>query len=259
MINQPDQDVQRVPASKLVLPASPDEGPYRQRYAPPRPDPRMGQPTPAASQGLFTRLSRLMRKDPAYAVLALGIVLVVFASFVFLVLGANLLLNNNSSGTEWTSAQTQHPSVPTPSGTVNDKPSFPTPVTGKGTNQSSQPAAGPTPSLQPSPNPPTDQGTLNVQITSVPNVVSNNSRVSVGVQTSEPNVNLRLQVTYTAAPFFSGSSGNTGGDGNGTITWNVKVRSLLGGSVQATLVVTATDQNGQQATSQPVTVMITSG
>jgi hypothetical protein len=256
MVNQPDQDVRGVqtPESKLVLPAPPDGGPYRQRYSSPLPDPRMSRRVSTTSH----RLWQLIRKDPAYAVLALGIALVIFASFVFLVLGANLLLSSNN-GVAWNSAQTQHPSVPAPSGTVDNNPSFPTPATGKGTSKSSQPAAGPTPVLQPSPNPPGDQGTLSVQITSVPSVVSNNTRVLVGVQTSESGVSLRLQVTYNASPFFYSSSGNTGGDGNGTLVWNVRVRSLLSTSVQATLVVFATDQNGQQATSQPVTVMITSG
>jgi hypothetical protein len=260
MINQPDQDVwereTRIPENKLVLPAPVDEGPYQRRYSSPLLDSRTSQQTSVTSPGLFARFFQLVRRDPAYAVLALGIALVIFASCVFLVLGANLMLNGNSS-TTWNSAQTQHPSVPTPSGTVDNNPSFPTPATRNGSNQSSQPtAAGPTPVLQPSPSQPTDQGTLTVQITSVPSVVNNNSHVLVGVQTSEPGVTIRLQVTYNATPFFYSSTGQTGSAGDGTLSWNIRVRAAFGNSARATLIVFATDQNGQQATSQPVTVMI---
>jgi hypothetical protein len=82
--------------------------------------------------------------------------------------------------------------------------------------------------------------------------------VRVLVQTSEPGVSVRLQVNYDAAPFFYTSGGHTtDGNGNAALTWNVRVFGVNGNGVQATVVVIATDRQGQQATSQPATVMIT--
>ena len=259
MVNHPDQDMQGVPspASKLVLPAPPDAGLYRQHFSSPRPEPLISQPTSPVAHGLFTGLFARWRKDPAYAVLALGIALVVISSIVFVALGAHALMNS-SSGPTWSSAQTEHPPTPALSGTVDNKPAFPTPVTGKGSSKSSQPAAGPTPNLQPSPTPSaTDQGSLSVQILDIPTVVHNGSRVHVQVATSEPGVSVRLEVNYDSAPFFYASNAHTtGGDGNATLTWNIRVFAPGGNNVQANVVVVATDRNGQQATSQPTTVII---
>lgn len=262
MVNQPEKDTQGVrrSSSKLVLPAPPDEGLYRRRASSPLPQPPLSQTTSTASGGFFSRLYQLWRKDPAYTVLSLAITLVIIASLTFVVLGAHALLGGNN-GSLWSSAQTQHPAAPTVSGTVDNKPSFPTPNSNKGSSSSSQPKAGPTPNLQPTPTAPSDQGTLSVQIVSIPNVVRNNTRVLVIVQTSEPGVSVRLQVTYDAAPFFYNSNTRTtSGDGTASLTWNVRVLSAGGNGgngVQATVIVTATDRNGQQAVSQPATVMVT--
>jgi hypothetical protein len=257
MVNQPEKDTQGVqtPSRKLVLPAPPDEGLYRQRFSSPRPEPPIDRQTSSTSHNVFTRLFRLWRKDPAYAVLSLAIALVAVASLVFVVLGANALLGSNG-GQTWSSAQTEHPPAPTPVGTVDNSPTFPTPGSNKGSSSSSQPHGGPTPSLQPSPV--GDQGTLSVQIVSIPDVVHNNTRARVVVQTSEPGVSVRLQVNYDAAPFFYTSGGHTtDGNGNAALTWNVRVFSSNSNGVQATVVVIATDRQGQQATSQPATVMVT--
>lgn len=259
MVNQPDRDTQGVhsPARKLVLPEPPDAGQHRSHYSSPRPDPLINQPTSTASHGLFTRLFQLWRKDPAYMMLSLAIALVVIAALLFAVLGVHAMTSGGIGNQAWSSAQTQHPVVPTPSGTVDHKPSFPTPVSGKGSSHSSQPGTGPTPSLRPTPTS-SDQGTLDVQIVDIPDVVNNQSRVQVEVQTSEPHVEVRLQVTYDAAPFFySSSARTTSGAGDGTLTWNVRVSSLRGGNnAHASVTVIATDQDGQQATSDPVTVTI---
>lgn len=259
MVNQPQKDMQgaQSPASKLVLPAPPDEGQYRQGYSSPRPEQFIHQPISTASHGLFTRLLQLWRKDPAYTVLSLAIALVVIASIVFVALGAHAFLGNNN-GQTWNSAMTQHPGAPTPVGAVDNKPSFPTPGSAKGSSASSQPKAGPTPVLQPTATAAPDQGTLSVQIVSIPNVVRNNSRVRVVVRTSEPGAIVRLQVTYDTAPFaFASGNHVTDGNGNSAITWTVRVFSINNGNAQATVIAIATDRNGQQATSQPMTVMIT--
>ena len=68
-----------------------------------------------------------------------------------------------------------------------------------------------------------------------------------------------MEVTYDAAPFYYANSGDTTDDnGNATLNWRVRVRSSNNGNnVQAIVIVTATDNNGQQATSQPITVEVT--
>jgi hypothetical protein len=257
MVNQPEKDTQGVqtPSRKLVLPALSDEELYKQRVSSPLSGPPIDRQAASPSHNPFTRLFRLWQKDPAYVVLSLAIALVALASLVFVVLGANAILSSNS-GPTWSSAQIEHPPAPTPAGTVDNSPTFPTPGSNKGSSSSSQPHGGPTPTLQPSPV--GDQGTLNVQIVSIPDVVHNNTRVRVVVQTSEPGVSVRLQVTYDAAPFFyTNGAHTTDGNGNATLTWNVRVFGLNGNGVQATVVVIATDRQGQQATSQPSTVMVT--
>lgn len=260
MVNQPDQDMQGVhtPARKLVLPEPPNAGQDRRRYSSPRSGQSINQPIFTASHGLFTRIWRRWHTDPAFALLSLAIALVVIASLVLVSLGAHTLLGG-SSGPAWTSAMTQHPILPSPTGTLDNKPKFPTPVSGKGSSTSSQPGTGPTPNLQPTPTTSNDQGTLDVAIANIPDVVNNRSQIQVDIQTNEPRVGVRLQVTYDAAPFYYASSGNTT-DNNGTTTlnWNVRVSSFSNGNnVTATVVVVATDRNGQQATSQPINVEVT--
>jgi hypothetical protein len=256
MVNQPDQDMQGVhsPARKLAMPEPPDAGQYRRRYSSPRPDQSINQQTSAAPHGLFTRVLHRWRTDRAFAVLSAAIALVVIASVVLVSLGVNAV-NAGNNGPGWNKAMVQHPAVPSPTGTIDLKPKFPTPGSKKGSSTSSQP----TPGTQPTQTDPTDQGTLNVQITDVPDVVNNQSQVQVDVQTSEPDVTVRLEVTYNALPFYYTSRADTtDGDGNGTLAWNVRVRSFSNGNnVSANLIVIATDRNGQQATSDPVTVEIT--
>lgn len=261
MVNQPDQDMQGVhtPARKLVLPEPPNAGQDRRRYSSPRSGQSINQPSSAASHSLFTHMLQRLRTDPAFMLLSIAIALVVIASLVFVSLGARTLLGG-SGGPVWTSAMTQHPVIPSPVGTIDNHPKFPTPVSGKGSSTSSQPgAAGPTPNLQPTPANGGDQGTLNVEIVNIPDVVNNRSQIRVDVQTSEPNVDVRLQVTYDAAPFYYTSGGDTTDDnGDATLDWSVRVHSFLNGNnVTATVVVVATDQNGQQATSDPTTVEVT--
>lgn len=258
MVNQPEKDTRGVqaPARKFALPTLPGEDHSGQRPFSPPHTPPGGQPGVPGTRSLSTRILYLWRKDPAYAVLSLAIALVVVASLVFIALGANALLGSNS-GPAWSSAQTEHPPVLTPAGTVDDNPTFSTPGSNKGSSSSSQPRGGPPPVLQPGPGGP-DQGTLVVQIISIPNVARNNTRVRVIAQTSEPGASVRLQVNYDAAPFFYTSSARTtDGNGNAALTWNIRVFGFNGNGVQATVVVIATDGNGQQATSQPVTVIIT--
>jgi hypothetical protein len=257
MVNQPDQDTQgaHTPASKLVLPEPPNAGQDRRPYSSPRSGRLINPATSTAFHGLFTRVLGRWRTDPAFAILSLAIALVVIASFVLVSLGVRAVADANNAPV-WNKAMVEHPVLPTPTGTFDSKPKFPTPVSGKGSSTSSQPGTGPSNYAQPTPN---DQGSLDVQIVNIPDVVNNKSRVQVDVQTSEPNVNVQLQVTYDSAPFAYASNGDTTDDqGNATLNWNIRVRSFANGNnVQATVIVVATDQDGQQATSQPMTVEVT--
>jgi hypothetical protein len=268
MVNQPDQDMEGLngPSGKLVLPAPPNEGQYLQPYTIPiRPEQliRRSAPTaPGTSHSLFSRLTTLWRKDPAYRVLSLAIALVVISSIAFVTLGAKTLMSNG--GPAWSQAYTQHPATPAPFGTVDNKPTFPSPSTGPGSNQSSQPPAVPTPSFQPTPTPvpttdPNPPGNLDVQITNIPSVVSNNTKVHVDVQATEPNATVMLEVTYSNAfpTTYTSPSHTTDGGGNATLTWSIRVFTFGGNSnIEATVVAVATDQNGQQASSQPVIVQV---
>ncbi|SRR5258707_8743291 len=260
MVNQPDQNTQggHTPARKLVLPEPPDAGQQRQPYSSPRSGWSINLPTSAAAHGLFTHIKQRVYTEPAFALLALAVALVVISSFVFVALGLSAM-NSNSSGPTWNSAMTQHPAVPTPTGTVDIKPTFPTPVSGKGSSSTSQPNPNGSTNPQPTATDNGDQGTLSVNIANIPNVVTNDSRVQVDVQTSEPNVDVHLEVTYDASPFNYTNGGDTTDDnGNATLNWNVRVRSSNNGNnVQAIVIVVATDNNGQQATSQPTTVEVT--
>lgn len=242
MINHPDQDMQGVkpPSGKLILPAPTDQG---QHFANPSTIPiwpAQSQQAPMPQQAMDQqRVAR--RKDPAYMVLSLGIALVLIATIVFVAFGATTLLNKNSLASSLT---------PGANGTVDLKPALPTPATGPGSNQSSQPTVGPTPSLQ------MDQGPLTVQIVNVLNMVNNNSRVQVNVLTNKPGVQVRLRVRYSSAPFlYSGGVHKTDDNGQVTLPWSVKVYSF-GNEVQATVQAIATDQNGNQVASQTMDVLI---
>ncbi|HET8845953.1 MAG TPA: hypothetical protein VFN35_31105 [Ktedonobacteraceae bacterium] len=226
--------------------------------APTRPEPLTPRPMqPHNTQNLINRLAALWRKEPAYKILSLAIVLVVIASIVFIAMGASALVNGNN-GTAWNPKDVQHPPTPVV-GTVDAKPTFPTPGSNKGSNSTSQPPAHPSPVLNPTPgkgDPNNPNGDLSVQIVNIPNVVNNNSRVRVDVQTNQPGVTVYLQINYDAAPFFSTTGARaTNGNGEVTINWSVRVISLRD-MATATVMAVATGPNGEHANSQTVMVTI---
>ena len=183
MVNQPKQDVQGVhtPARKLALPEPPDAGQQRRRYSSPHSGRSINLPTSAAAHSLFTHILHRVRTEPAFALLSLAIALVAISSFVFVALGLSAL-NGSTGGPVWNSAMTEHPIIPTPIGTIDNKPKFPTPISGKGSSTSSQPSGVPVTNLQPTATTSSDQGTLSVQIANLPDVVSNDSQVQIDVQ-----------------------------------------------------------------------------
>jgi hypothetical protein len=286
MLNQPDREDQ-VPAKsgKLVLPApvpnepgapEPPETPgtvpvtrplsppagagnFKERISPAQLMRPLGGPPP---RGLFARLVFYWRKDPAYKVFMLAVAMVVVASIIFVSMAGAALFNNPFGSSSSTQSP---PAAPTTTGAVDLKPTFAPPGGGKGSNQSSQPPAQAqsTPELGTTPTPtatattPAQGGTLQVQITSYPPIVSDFSRVSIVVSTNEPGVEVILEMRSDGTPRNSTAGpGVTDDSGTVTIPWYV---SYFGGGrrfITVNITAVATDQNGQRAYSAPVTVQV---
>ncbi len=267
MIHRPEEQEKPLQPQqgKLILPAPPveethkaDSGPV---IAPVRPEQLLRQPMMPPPQGPMAKVRYYWQKDPAYKVLMVAMAMVIISGLVFAVLISRAFLQNPNFFTS--SYSTTAPTGVTPTGTVDLKPTFPPPNGGQGSSASSQPPAQSTPTLQPTPvntpqPSPTPQGTtLTVQITSIPPRVQNNSVVEVGVNTSEAGVQVQLYIQYSNAYPSTAYSGSriTNDNGNATIPWDVHV-FMMGRHAQATVIAIATDGNGQQAQSQPVTVEV---
>lgn len=225
MVNQPHQPPQKfpVPSGKLVLPAPPEQEPDGQTYtSPTHPVPLIRRAPSPVLHGLLPPSRSFWPQAPASRVLGLAIALVFAALIALVALGANTLL----SPTLFHSTQMQS------------------------TGQTATSAPPTTPTL-------TSAGSLTVQITSISDSVENGTTAQVQVHTSKPGVKVTLQVTYRGSPFSSTSSSQTtDSNGQATIGWSVNISSFSN-KTHATVTVVATDQNGQQATSDPVTVTIT--
>jgi hypothetical protein len=217
-------------------------------------------PPPAHPLG---RLHFFWHKDPAYKVLMIAVTSVLLAGLVLVTLTTRAFLQNVNFLNGTSSYSQMAPTNVTPSGTIDLKPTFAPPSGGQGSMSSSQPPqsapfvqpTNPAPQPQPSPSP--QPGQLSVQITSAPASVQNNSIVYIGVYTSEPNVEVQLNIIYTVPPYRSIAGPRmTGGRGNAFIQWGVSVY-LFGHHAQAMIVAVATDQNGASAQSQPTTIQIT--
>jgi hypothetical protein len=280
MINQPETKGSPQ-QGKLILPAHPDAASRanpnqenylasnrspQNEYAPIHPEQLIRQKTSPPPTQPLDRLRHYWQKDPAYKVLMIAIAVVVIAALVFVSLVSNAMLRNpNSTANDNTP---QNPPTVVPTGTIDLRPVFPTPVGGSGSSSSSQPPANSTPVLPSTPNasPTTDQSTptpgdggpFSVTINSIPNNVQNNSNVNVSVTTSQPNVTVALVVVYSAPPYkYTSSPTTTDGSGNGALSWAVAV-FMFGRHTQATVYAVAQDQNGQRVKSQPVSVQISS-
>jgi len=267
MINQPDsQQEPRLLAGKLILPAYPDEDYQRisrpLTAMPVQPAQLIQRKTPPLPQTPLAKLRYFWGKDSAYKVLMMAIGAVVLAGLLLLALVSSTLLHNTKLFATNNSFSPAPPTAVAPIGTIDAHPTFPPPVGGTGSGTSSQPPAQTTPILQPTvDSTPTTQptGGLTVVISSVPGRVQNNSVVSVGVTTNEPNVTVELVVRYNAPPYrYTSSAYTTDGGGNATINWSVNV-FMFGRHTQATVYAVAVDQNGQRGQAQPITVQIVGG
>ena len=270
MINQPEIQEPNSQQGKLVLPAPPANEYFTpansQHHTQIRPE-QLVRHTPTPPKDPLARLKYFWHKDPAYKVLIIAVGLVLIAGLLLIsLLSSAMIRNPNFFALNSTTSQAP-PTGVTPSGTVDFRPAFPQPGGGLGSSTSSQPPAQSTPVLQPTVDttPPTiepsptsvQEGTLTVQITSIPDHAQNNNVVDVGVSTNAPNVTVALYVVYDAPPYrdFAGPRMTDDG-GNTTIPWSVSVYRLAGGGAHAVVVAIATDQNGQQVKSQPVSVQI---
>jgi hypothetical protein len=265
MINQPDTQEQELQSGKLVLPVPPAEEQqmyYGGQMAQLRPEQLIRHQTHTAPKGVGARLAFYWHKDPAYKVFMIAMTMVLLAGIIFVSLASAAFLGNSSFLASTSSTPQAIPKGSNPTGTVNLRPTFPAPGGGSGTNQSSQPPMHSTPALQPTgtvqpSSTPGGGGTLNVQFTSLPHQVKNGGYVSVGVNTGEPGVSVELVIRYstlggrsTAGPQTSDSNGNA------SILWFVYTFGFGQKNVQAFVYALATDQNGQKARSETVTVQV---
>ncbi len=271
MIQQPDSPQEPRPLSgKLILPTPPDEEGYQRasrplQVFPVRPEQLIQHRTPPLPPSPLAKLRYFWGKDPAYKVLILAIGTVLIAGLLVLSLVSTTVLRNTKFFATDNSLSQTAPTAVVPTGTVDVRPTFPPPTTGKGSGTSSQPPPQSTPVLQPTAgSTPTTQptasgGQLTVQISDVPGRVQNNSAVAVTVTASEPGASVMLYVVYNAPPYrYTSSAHRTDGNGNATIYWMVNVY-LFGRHSQATVYAVATDANGQRALAQPVTVQVVGG
>src|SRR5713101_6726182 len=211
MIEEPNTQEQRSRPGQLVLPVHPAEEQGVNIGQPPPTGP--SQYTHFATISTFTniansfqKLGRFWRKDAAYKVLMIAVAAVVLSGILFMALGTTSLLQ----GLGFLSQNVIVPQNPSAeahiTGTVDLHPTFPTPSGGNGTSKSSQPppssSSYPPPSSDSTPTvQPTASGQLTVQITSIPSQVPNRSTVLVSVTTSEPQIDVKLQVYYNAPPY----------------------------------------------------------
>jgi hypothetical protein len=190
----------------------------------------------------------------------IALTMVLVAGIIFVSLASAAFLGNSNFFSSSYTPQAV-PKGANPTGTVDLRPTFAAPGGGSGTNQqSSQPPTQPTPALQAtdstSPTP-GGNGTLNVQFTSIPQQVMNGSYIGVGVNTSEPGATVELVIHYSTQGGRSiAGPQTTDSNGNATIPWIVSAFGFGQKNVQAYVYALATDQNGQKAKSQTVTVQI---
>lgn len=262
--DSPEAQERNRASGKLILPPYPGRLPspnaheqrttaYPGQFLPP--DSHLSSPT----TNHLEKLWYLVRKEPAYRLLLVAVVMVLISSIILVSFASSLFF-----------APPQSSSPPGPGttavGTVDLHPTFPPPHGGQGSTTSSQPPRHATPVLTNDPNATvtaqatlTPGGTLAVEIAGIPLQVPNNTTVPVTVITNQPGVSVRLFVQYNVAPgFYSSGTQTTDGGGTATLSWRIRVIGARTVAI-ARVIAVAQDQNGQQATSQTITVQVISG
>ena len=147
------------PQEKLILPASviaydPADDMQETMLRPEPLLPPRFYKTEAVPMQPLARLRYYWRKDPAYKVFMIAACMVLIAGTVFVTLASAAVIKQpDLFGLSAASTTPQKPTAPTPSGTVDFQPAFPTPGGGKGTTLSSQPPVVKTPALPTTPTP----------------------------------------------------------------------------------------------------------
>jgi hypothetical protein len=217
-------------------------------------------------------IKRDWRKDPAYKFLFIAIGIVLLASILFMMIaGASLnsFFQPNGGGNGQTApgglaqgtVSTQSTPSTKPSPVTSTSPtSVPTTVPSPTVTANPSPSPTVQPSPSPTPNPsPTQagQGQLTAQIVNPPTQVMDNTVVFINVATGQPNTTVKLTIITNASPVYIAlGPQQTDGNGNVAFQWPVQYRAFSRNPVNANLVATATNQNGQQASSQVATVRV---
>ena len=255
--DHPDLQKQSPSSGKLVLPAYSEE-PYPPSAHAYKPHIRSEHPTRHLASPVprnpLAKHGYLWQSDPAYKVLLIAIVMVLIAGGVFVTLASNMLGQMYSTFTP-----TQNSSLgATPQSVVDMRPIFPTPHGGQGSTESSQPLQNLTPSTMPTTTTQPPQGEpLALQITNAPQAVINDTDAFIGVNTNTQGVDVRLVVTYDTLPsLYISDVQTTDANGNATLLWHIHTTMHGGNMTVAHIIATAQDQNGQQTTSQIVTIQI---
>ena len=287
---QGEQPPNQMPPNRLVLPGADDTSfspEQRTQFGPTPQEPLAARPTqtynannparPRLNTGSMSSMPRVAppgrtktdwRKDPAYKFLFIALGVVLIASIIFIAFaGSTVASLFNQSGADTTQTNTGGPSA---QGTLDTNPQFPTPGGNTGATATSQPVstptttlptpsptvANPTPTTQPSPTPTPNQQ-LTLQIVNAPGQVDNNSTVMLNITSSQPNVQVTLTITYDVPPYFKEiGPQTTDNNGNASFQWNVQVHFFGRNQGTARIVATGRNQNGQEVSSQTVTVKI---
>lgn len=260
MLKHPDTQPANSSPGKLVLPAPNEEQHVSsdQHSAPIYPGQLIRQKTSPAPKGTLPKLAWYWRKDPAYKVFMIALVMVILAAAVFISLGGASLFGLSLFGSSYPQ---NAPANVAPGGKVDLQPTFPKPGGGQGSNQNSQPPAQQTPSFGPTATGGTQPGGSSaVQITYYTPFVTNGNRAVVTVSTNQPGMTVSLQVRYSQqASGGRPATQITDGNGNATFIWIVYVAGFGHKNAQAVVTAVASDQNGQRAFSNTVTIQIMPG
>jgi hypothetical protein len=267
--NLPGQDPQPI-SQKLILPGIRTEDPqqpsaYTQRVFV-HPD-QLRPQMPATSTNPLSKLGALWRADPAYKVLIIATSMMLIAGIIFATFLFNAFAQPATSTSKAITPVVVVPTAPKTS-SANLPPTFPTPSGGQGSNQSSSqpPKSAPVvlPTLTPSganqqPTQPTQNQNLQLQITNAPQQVLNNSNVQITVMTNQPGITVHLQATFDNSIITNTTdSQQTDGNGNVTLNWHVSNVSFRRDFV-ARVTAYTTDQNGQQVSSQTISIQVSRG
>ncbi len=260
---RPDRDGTPIPSQKLILPAP------HATYSPPNQHTQRGytlqdhlmnsQRMPVPGMLPLPTNKRNWRKDPAFIVLLAAICAVLIGGIAFAAIASNMFSpGTTQNATPVHTLLQSTPNIPPTTPTTSGVPaSLPTQAITP-TVQPSPTTAPVIPTVQPTATQP-QIGPLTVQVDNVPTQVLNNSIVPINITTSNPNTMVRLLVTYNVPPFVTAvGPSTTDANGNATLLWSVAIH-FFGHSktpIVAHLIVTAKDQNNNQAVSQTFTVRI---